>query len=389
MIYDFDRRIERRGTASLKYDFAAQRRKPADALPLWVADMDFPAPPCVLEALAARVQHGIFGYTEITPAYFEAVANWYDARFHWQVKREWLVKTPSVVFAVCAAIRAFTKEGDGVLIQTPVYYPFTESVRVNNRKLVENRLVLEKDRYVIDFDDFEAKIRNNGVKLFLLCSPHNPVSRVWTREELTRLGEICLRHDVLVVADEIHQDFIYPGHKHTVFADLSPELAASTITCTAPSKTFNLAGLQISNIFICNAALRRRFAQEVNRAGFSQANAMGITACEAGYRHGGPWVEALLHYLRDNMDYLDGFLKERAPGIKLIPPEGTYLAWLDCRELNLSDADLDDFMLRRAKLWLDAGTMFGPGGEGFQRINVACPRSTLAQALGQLEKALS
>lgn len=388
MTYDFDRVTERRGTASLKYDFAAQRRKPADALPLWVADMDFSAPPCVLEALAARVAHGVFGYTEITPAYFEAVAGWYAARFGWQVKREWLVKTPSVVFAICAAIRAFTKEGDAVLIQTPVYYPFTESVRANDRKLVENRLVLEGDRYVIDFGDFEAKIRDNGVKLFLLCSPHNPVSRVWTREELARVGEICLRHGVLVVADEIHQDFIYPGHKHTVFADLAPELAASTVTCTAPTKTFNLAGLQISNIFICNAALRRRFDQEVDRAGFSQANAMGVAACEAAYRHGGPWVEALLHYLRDNMDYLDGFLKGHVPNIRLIPPEGTYLAWLDCRELNLSDADLDDFMLRRAKLWLDAGTMFGPGGEGFQRINVACPRSTLAQALRQLEEAL-
>ena len=387
-MFDFDRVVPRKDTDSLKYDFAVARKMPEDVLPLWVADMDFPAPPCVVDALTEKSRHGIFGYSDTREDYFEILACWFESRFSFTIQPEWLIKTPGVVYALCAAIRAYTRPGEAVLIQPPVYYPFSESILSNGRRLVESPLVLQNDHYEIDFEGFEQAILRNQVKLFLLCSPHNPVGRVWTKEELRRLGEICLKHHVIVVADEIHQDFVYPGHTHHVFSSLAPEFAQISVTLTAPTKTFNLAGLQISNIFISNHELRNRFKAELTASGYSQPNVMGITACKAAYEQGGPWLEELKQYLHGNLQSIKSFLQDNLPKVRLIQPEGTYLCWLDMRDLNLPHTDVSHLVVEKAKLWLDEGTMFGTGGEGFQRINIACPRSVLERALTQLRDAL-
>ena len=385
---NFDETILRKDTDSIKYDFAAQRGMPDGLLPLWVADMDFRTPPCIVDALTEKSQHGIFGYSESSAAYFEVLKDWFSRRFGWPVQSEWLVKTPGVVFAICAAIRALTQEGDAVLIQQPVYYPFSESIRLNNRRLIINELAYDGDAYSMDFEDFEQKIEQNDVKLFILCSPHNPVGRVWTRDELTRMGDICVRHGVIVISDEIHADFVYPGYEHLVFANLKPEFADIAITCTAPSKTFNLAGLQISNIFIANRELRSRFRSEIARGGYSQLNIMGLVACKAAYAKGEEWLEELKEYLAENLAFLREYLRTRIPEIKLVEPQGTYLVWLDCKALGLNDKALSEFIIHQAKLWLDEGTMFGQGGSGFQRVNIACPKALLKQALEQLEAAI-
>ena len=388
MKYDFDTVIDRRGTNSLKYDFAKERGKREDVLPLWVADMDFRTAPEILERLEQVVQHGIFGYSEGKEDYFLAVQHWYKEYFSWETKERWLVKTPGVVFAIAAAIRAFTKEGDGVLLQQPVYYPFRETIADNHRVPVNSPLKQVNGRYEMDFEDLEKKIRENHVKLFLLCSPHNPVGRVWEEWELRKVGEICLRYGVLVVSDEIHSDFTYEGHTHHVFAGLSPEFSEITITCTAPSKTFNLAGLQISNIFIPNAKLREAFKKAIAAAGYSQVNLMGLTACQAAYEKGRPWLEEVKAYLADNLAFVREYLKEQLPQIRLVEPEGTYLLWLDFRALGLTENQREDLIVRKARLWLDSGAMFGQDGEGFERINIVCPRATLRQALEQLKEAV-
>lgn len=386
---NFDEMIFRKNTDSIKYDFAARRGKPEDLLPLWVADMDFRTPQCIVDALTEKSLHGIFGYSESSEAYFEVSQDWFKRRFSWSIQSEWLIKTPGVVFAICAAIRALTQEGDAVLIQQPVYYPFSESIRLNNRKLIVSELDYDGSGYTVDFDDFEHQIEQNDVKLFILCSPHNPVGRVWTHDELTRMGDICLRHGVVVVSDEIHADFVYPGHEHLVFANLKPEFSDIAVTCTAPTKTFNLAGLQISNIFIANRELRSRFRREIARCGYSQLNIMGLVACKAAYSaQGEEWLEELKAYLAENLAFLREFIQTRIPAIKLVEPQGTYLVWLDCKALGLGDKALDEFIIHQAKLWLDAGTMFGQGGSGFQRVNIACPKALLKQALEQLEAAV-
>jgi cystathionine beta-lyase len=388
MKYDFDTVVERRGTNCLKYDFAKERGKAEDVLPLWVADMDFPTSAAITDRLKAVVEHGIFGYSEAKDDYYAAVSGWYRERFGWETERKWIVKTPGVVFALAAAVRAYTEEGDAVLIQQPVYYPFSSVVKDNNRKLIENDLKLTDGHYEIDFEDFEKKIIEHKIRLFLLCSPHNPVGRVWKEWELRKIGEICLKHGVTVVCDEIHSDFTFPGHQHLVFASLSEELAQITVTCTAPSKTFNIAGLQVSNIFIPNPQLRRKFRDAVSKAGYSQVNGMGLVACQAAYEGGAEWLDQLKDYLYGNLQFTREFLKERLPQIHLIEPEGTYLLWLDFRDLGMTEAQLEDLVVNKAKLWLDSGAMFGAVGEGFERINIACPRSVLKQALEQLEAAL-
>lgn len=388
MQYQFDQIVDRRNTNSEKYDFANEHNMPDGLLPLWVADMDFPAPQEVITALVKRAQHGIFGYTDTKKDYFDTLHNWYSNRFHWNLQQDWLVKTPGVVFAICNAIRALTRPGDAVLIQRPVYYPFSLAILQNNRKLINNPLVYQNGAYSIDFDDFERKIADHNVKLFLLCSPHNPVGRVWSREELLQLGDICCRHNVLIVADEIHHDFIYEGFCHHVFADLKPAYLSRTITCTAPSKTFNLAGLQVSNIFIANPEIRQKFISTMKAAGCNELNALGIAAAQAAYTHGTDWLEQLRAYLAQNLAFASTFLKSRLPMVKLVQPQGTYLLWLDFSALGLSEADLETCIVQHAKLWLDAGTMFGPEGTNFQRLNIACPRKILETALTRLENAL-
>ncbi len=385
--YDFDQEISRRNTNSLKYDFAVERGRPADVLPLWVADMDFPAAMPILQALHKAVDHGIFGYSEVKEDYYLAVSRWFKEHFGWDTQPEWLVKTPGVVYALAMAVRALTNLSDSVLIQPPVYYPFYSVVKGNGRKLVENELIYRDGRYEIDFDDFEEKIRDNKVKLFLLCSPHNPVGRVWSKTELQKIGVICEKYGVIIVSDEIHCDFAFSAHPHTVFSLACPNYANQTVICTAPSKTFNLAGLQISNIWIQNAEIRRKFAEEIERSGYSQHNTLGLVAAQTAYESGAEWLSQCKSYLRGNLDFLRDFLSERLPEIKLVEPEGTYFAWLDCSGLGLGRRELNDLVVNRAKLWLDAGHIFGDKSANFQRMVLACTRKTLEQALCQLEAA--
>ena len=387
MPINFDEIIDRRNTSCLKHDFAVERGYPADILPFWVADMDFRAPAPVIDALKARAEHGIFGYTQVKDDYFAVLQNWFRTRHDWTVERRELILTPGVVFAIATAIRAFTIKGDAVLIQQPVYYPFANMIRQNERVIVDNPLRLIEGRYEIDFEDFEQKIIEHRVKLFILCSPHNPVGRVWTRAELEQIAAVCLRHNVIVVADEIHEEFVRPGFRHVPFASLSEEAAAITVTCTSPSKTFNLAGLQISNIFIRNTQLRRRFKEELSRTGYDEPNTLGLTGAKAAYEHGAEWLAQLLAYIEENHARTKSFLAAHLPKVQIIEPEGTYLLWLDFRAYGLSDEALNEKIIREAHLWLDDGPIFGAGGSGFQRINIACPWATLETGLQNLAKA--
>jgi len=382
MKYDFDRLIDRSNSYSIKYE-PSWRGKPDDVLPLWVADMDFAAPVCVQEALISRARHGIFGYSEPDSSYFDVMRKWFEERFNWTTERDWLTVTPGVVNALYIAVHALTKPGDGIVIQQPVYYPFESSVKKTGRQLLVNELMYSGGRYGINFEDFEEKIKQ--AKMFILCNPHNPVGRVWKRDELERMGEICLRQGVIVIADEIHEDFIFPGHKHIVFASLNKELANITITCTSPSKTFNLAALMNANIFISNKELRDKFKLEYSNCGLSQPGVMGLIACKAAYEGGAQWLEQLLDYLAGNMLFLKTYLSQHIPKIRLIEPEGTYLAWLDCNELGISARNLEDTLVQKGKLWLSSGLSFGKGGKGFERINTACPRSVLQNALERLQ----
>lgn len=385
---NFDEVINRKGTDCLKYDFAKRRGMPEDVLPLWVADMDFRTSSYVEDALIERTRHGIFGYSESQEAYFDAVAGWMERHHHWQVKPEWLIKTPGVVFALAMAVKAFTEVGDSVLIQQPVYYPFSEVIEDNQRVVVSNDLYLGDDnRYHIDFADFEKKILDYNIKLFLLCNPHNPSGRVFTREELTKMGDICLKHDVLVVSDEIHHDFVFQG-EHTVFASLKKEYEDISVICTAPSKTFNLASMLISNIFIPNRRLRHRFRREVDAAGISQLSALGLVATQAAYEHGDEWYEKMLAYVKENISYVKQYVRENLPGVQVIDGEGTYLVWLNFNGTGIGPEELDRRIIYEAKLWLDSGRIFGATGAGFQRINVAAPRQIITECLERIRRIL-
>lgn len=381
---NFDTIIDRKNTKSLKYDSAVKRGKPADVLPLWVADMDFRVSSYVIEALDDMTKHGIFGYSESDDKYFDAVSGWMKRHYNWDVHEEWLIKTPGIVFALAMAVKAYSKEGEGVLIQQPVYYPFSEVILDNKRKLVVSELKQADDgKYYIDYEDFEKKIVEENVKLFILCNPHNPVGRVWTKDELAKIGDICIKHNVTVVSDEIHADFVFE-RKHTVFTTVKEEYKDIAIVCTSPSKTFNIAGFQVSNIFIANDELRKKFSEQVNCTGYSQLNLTGLVACEAAYRYGEEWYEAVLKYIKSNAEYVDNFLKEKLPKVRMTELEGTYLVWLDFREYGLSDLELNKSIIHKAGLWLDRGSLFGKSGEGYQRINIACPRSILNEALEKL-----
>ena len=385
---DFDKVIDRRNTRCLKYDFAKRRGMPEDVLPLWVADMDFATSSYIEDALIERAKHGIFGYSEVQTPYFEILENWLKKHHNWDVQEKWLIKTPGVVFALAMAVKAYTEIDEGILIQAPVYYPFYEVIRDNGRKIVENELYLGDDnRYHIDFEDFEDKIISEKVRLFILCSPHNPVGRVWTAEELVKLGDICVKHGVIVVSDEIHADFVFKG-RHHVFASLKKEFENISITCTSPSKTFNLASMMMSNIFIPNHELKRKFRKELDAAGTSQLGIMGLVACEAAYCKGEEWYRSMIEYVRKNIEFTKEYIAENIPDVSMIDIEGTYLVWLDFHKTGLSAGELDRRIIHNAKLWLDSGKIFGKCGEGFQRINVACPRSILKEALDRIKNIL-
>lgn len=385
---DFDRIIDRKNTRCLKYDFAVKRGMPEDVLPLWVADMDFETSSYIEDALTERVKEGIFGYSDVQTPYFEIIRDWMIRHHDWEPQEKWLIKTPGVVFALAMAVKAYTDSGDKVLLQQPVYYPFSEVITDNGREVVSNDLVLTVDgTYKIDFADFEQKIIANGIKLFLLCSPHNPVGRVWTKEELEKIGDICVKHGVTVVSDEIHNDFIWEG-THTVFAGIKKEFADISVTCTSPSKTFNLASMLISNIFIPNQILRRKFCKEMDRAGISQLSVLGLVATEAAYAHGDEWYAAMKNYVRDNIAFARAYVEENLPGVRMIDTQGTYLIWLDFRQTGLTVEQLDHKIIYEAGLWLDSGKIFGKTGEGFERINVACPRAVLQEALDRIRSIL-
>jgi cystathionine beta-lyase len=390
MKFNFDEIVNRYNTNCIKYDFAQERGKPEGLIPLWVADMDFRTAPCVTEALVKSAQHGIFGYTEAKKegAYFNAARKWFSQRFNFDIKHEWVIKTPGVVYALFAAIRAYTEETDAVLIQTPVYYPFKESVDINGRRLVTNPLIITDEKYKINFDDFEDKIVKNNIKLFILCSPHNPVGRVWKKDELERMGEICLKHNVLVISDEIHCDFVFPNNRHTVFGTISEEFLNNSIICTSPSKTFNLAGLQTANIFIADGKLRQKFRKEISKTGYSQLNTMGIVSCQAAYEDGGEWVDEMLVYLEKNYRYAKDFIAVNLPKIKVYELEGTYLLWLDMNAYGYSEKELERIIVEKAGLWVSNGSIFGDEGKRFIRINIACPLSTLEKAFNKLAAAL-
>ncbi len=387
--YNFDVIHDRKNTSSIKYDFGMERKGRDDLLPLWVADMDFKLPDEIIGDIVKRTEHGIFGYTDPDASYKAAVRGWFSKRHGFEIRDEWNIVEPGVVYSIATAIRAFTNEGDHIIIQQPVYYPFEEMIRLNNRKVVNNQLIYHNGRYEIDFDDFENKIRENDVKMYILCSPHNPVGRVWTREELTRVGDICLKYNVYLFADEIHSDFVYKPHKHTSFMTLGDKYTKRLVLGTSPSKTFNIAGLQVANIIIPDEEMRRKYKLQNAAAGYSQGNVLGMTATTSVYTKGEEYLEELLDYLSGNISYVRDFLNEKLPQIHLVEPEGTYLLWLDFSEYISDHKELEKLIVDEARLWLDPGVIFGRQTALFERINIACPRQILMGAMNRLYDAVT
>lgn len=377
MTYDFDELINRRGTNSLKWDSAAD----PDVLPLWVADMDFRTAQPVIDALKRRVEHGIFGYTHVPDAFYESIIRWFARRHGWTMRREWMLYTSGVVPALSAVIKALTAPGDKVLVQTPVYNCFFSSIRNNGCTVEESPLIYENQTYRMDFDDLERRAADPRVKVMLLCNPHNPAGRVWTRDELARLGDICLRHGVTVVADEIHCELVMPGHAYTPYASVSEAMRHGSVTCLSPTKSFNMAGLQIAAIVSDDADVRRRIDRAININEVCDVNPFGIEATIAAYDEGEPWLLQLLDYLKGNYDFMCDYCREHLPEFPLTELEGTYLVWMDCHVLGLPSEELEERLVDESRLWLNAGTMYGAAGEGFMRWNIACPRARLAEAL--------
>ena len=377
MTYDFDELINRRGTNSLKWDSAAD----PNVLPLWVADMDFRTAQPVIDALKRRVEHGIFGYTHVPDAFYESIIRWFARRHGWTMRREWMLYTSGVVPALSAVIKALTAPGDKVLVQTPVYNCFFSSIRNNGCTVEESPLIYENQTYRMDFDDLERRAADPLVKVMLLCNPHNPAGRVWTRDELARLGDICLRHGVTVVADEIHCELVMPGHAYAPYASVSEAMRHGSVTCLSPTKSFNMAGLQIAAIVSDDADVRRRIDRAININEVCDVNPFGIEATIAAYDEGEPWLLQLLDYLKGNYDFMCDYCREHLPEFPLTELEGTYLVWMDCHVLGLPSEELEERLVDESRLWLNAGTMYGAAGEGFMRWNIACPRARLAEAL--------
>jgi len=388
MKYNFDKSIDRLGTSSVKWDYLERVFGNKEVLPLWVADMDFEVPQPVIDAVVKRAQHGIYGYTEKPDSFYTSIADWMKKRHGWHISKEWITVCPGVVPALSFSVLSFTEPGDKVLLQSPVYHPFFSSIKENDRIIVNNQLRQENGKYVMDFEDLEAKL-GSGVKAMLLCNPHNPVGRVWSREELIKVGELCAKYNVVIIADEIHSDLIYSNCTHVPAASISEELAIRTVTCIAPSKTFNIAGLSTSAVIIPDKALRHKFNSTIKRLGIEMGNLFGITALEAAYTNGEEWLAQVLAYTEDNVDYLVDYFNTRIPQIKVSKPQGTYLVWLDCRELEMNQKDLVNFFINKARVGLNDGTAFGAGSEGFMRMNIACPRSLLEEALKRIEQAVS
>ncbi len=384
----FEEIINRKGSSSVKWDLTKTVFGKDDVLPMWVADMDFLPPQEVLDALQERLKHGIFGYTFVGDETAASIKGWLQKRHGWDIENTWLQYSPGVVPAISTIIQALTIPGDKVLIQSPVYTPFFSLVEDNDREIVNAQLEYKDGSYSIDYHAFEEALKT-GVKLFLLCNPHNPSGRVWKKEELTKMAELCQQYNVVIVSDEIHSDLVYDTHKHFPLASLNDSFRDMTITCIAPSKTFNLAGLQASAMITPNPDLREKIAAIHKKQGFFTLNTFGIVGMGAAYRFGEEWLKEILRYLQENVRVTKEFIGKHLPGLQVVEAEGTYLLWIDCTKMDLSDEELKERLLGKGKLALEPGTKYGPGGEGFVRMNIACPRTTLMDGLERLRKALS
>lgn len=377
MKFDFDKITPRRGTNSYKWDSAEDK----DVLPMWVADMDFQTAPCIIEALKKRVEHGIFGYTRVPEEYYEAVISWFHRRHQWQIERNWFIYTSGVVPALSAVIKALANEGDNILTLTPVYNCFFSSIRNNGCKLSSCALKYENNTFSIDYEDLERRAADPKTPLLLLCNPHNPSGRVWTREELQRIGDICIKHNVIVVSDEIHCEIVHPGYKYIPFASISEEFQKHSVTCISPSKAFNIAGLQIANIIVENSEWRQRIDKAININEVCDVNPFGVIATIAAYNEGGEWLDELLEYIHANYLFFRDYCEKHFPQFPVAPLEGTYLVWMDCRSFHIPSEQLEEDLMKKSKLWLNAGSMYGKEGEGFMRWNLACPRQFVEDGL--------
>lgn len=387
MKYNFDKQIKREDTNCYKYDIRKELFGRDDVLPMWVADMDIEVPDFIIDAIKERLNHKIFGYSFHSEQFKQSITDWNKRRNNWNIENDWISFSPGVVPALNLLVMGFTQPGDKILVQTPVYFPFFTAVTNHNRTLVKSPLILEGDRYVMDFEDLEKKFKE-GVKMFFLCSPHNPVGRVWEKKELEKVAGLALKYNVLVIADEIHSDIILPGNKHIPFATLGEEIAQNTITCMAPSKTFNLAGLSTSYLIISDKKLKNQYEKILDVVHVGHGNILGDVSCQAAYEQGDEWVDMLIQYIQANIDWMDEELRVQLPEIKMFKPEGTYLVWLDFRDYGFKPNELKDVLINKGKIGLSEGSIFGKEGRGFQRINMGCPISTVKEAVKRLKIAM-
>lgn len=387
-MWNFDETVNREGTNCIKYDRREDTFGVKNIIPMWVADMDFSTPDFIVSALLERLNHPIYGYTYRPPEYFFSIMEWHEKRHKWKIEKEWICFTPGVVPALNICTLAFTKPGDTIIVQPPVYFPFFSAVESHGRKLVYNQLIETKDGWTMDFDSLEKTI-DSRTRMIIISNPHNPIGRTWSHQELSRLAEICLKNKILILSDEIHCDLVLPGFNHTPVATLPAEIAENAVICLAPSKTFNLAGLSTSSVIISNPSLRRLFTRTLENLHIGNGNIFGIIASIAAYSHGNEWLDALLHYIDMNIDYTDDYFRKMIPEIIPVKPEATYMIWLDCRKFGMNGKELRDFFVKNAGVGMNQGATFGPGGEGFMRMNVATPLQTVMKALEQIERAVS
>jgi len=386
MRYNFDEIVNRENTDSVKFDLRKEIFEKEDVIPMWVADMDFKTPDFIINAIKERTKHEVFGYSIRPKSYYNSIVKWVERRHNWKIESDWISFSPGIVPAINMAVLAFTKPGDNIVVQPPVYFPFFSAIQNNERNQIENPLILKDGRYCIDFDDLEIKLQD--AKVLILSNPHNPGGSVWTKEELLKLGQICVKNNVLIFADEIHADLVYDGFEFTPIASLSNEIAENTITFIAPSKTFNIAALATSSVIASNKQIKEKYDKVLDTIHIGMGNVFGAVASEAAYTHGDEWLDQLMNYLSANLDYAENYIKKNIPEITLIRPEGTYLVWLDCSKLDLKGKDLKDFIIQDASLGFNDGRMFGAGGEGFMRMNIACPKETIKKALENLKGAI-
>lgn len=390
MKYNFDEIIDRSGTNSSKWEPEVLKELfgEPDLMPFWVADMDFKVAEPIVEAIVKAAQHGIYGYSNRPASYYQAIIDWTERRFGWKLEKEWIEYTPGIVPAVNYAIQAFCMPGDNVLIQQPVYYPFANAINNNGCHVVSNDLIFDGEKYNMDIKDLEEKLKDPKTTMMILCSPHNPVSRIWSREELKKVAQLCLENEVLLISDEIHNDLVFSGYKHTIFGLVGDEYLNNLIVCTAPSKTFNMAGMQSSNVIIPNPSLMRRFRRVLERNSIGSQNPLSIVSLEAAYKHGEEWLEQLLEYLEGNIKFIDEYLKNNIPKARVIKPQATYLAWIDFSAYVDEGSKIEELMAKKGKIAMDGGTWFGSQGAGFMRLNFACPRELLRQGLDRMKLAI-